>query len=117
MIKDNHIAIAGGIHEALKNATLLASHMTKIEIEVDTLDQLEEVLAQGGADVILLDNMTNANLKKAVKMTQGRALLEASGNVNLATVRAIAETGVDYISIGRLTHSVKNLDIGLDMDV
>jgi nicotinate-nucleotide pyrophosphorylase (carboxylating) len=116
MIKDNHIAIAGGIGEALKNVSLLASHTTKIEIEVDTLDQLEEVLAQGSADIVLFDNMDIKTLRKAVDMAKGKIITEASGGVTLETIRAIAETGVDYISVGALTHSVKNLDIGLDMD-
>lgn len=115
MVKDNHIAIAGGIGEALKNVGLLASHTTKIEIEVDTLGQLKQVLAQGSAHIVLLDNMDIKTLRKAVELVDGRLITEASGGVTLETVRAIAETGVDYISVGALTHSVKNLDIGLDM--
>jgi nicotinate-nucleotide pyrophosphorylase (carboxylating) len=88
--------------------------MTRLEIEVDTLAQLEEALSLG-ADTILLDNMGIENLERAVAMAKGRAVLEASGNVTLETVRAIAETGVDYISSGAITHSAVNLDIGLDL--
>jgi nicotinate-nucleotide pyrophosphorylase (carboxylating) len=114
LIKDNHIAAAGGIALALKRVREGLGHMAKVEIEVDTLAQLEECLALS-ADTILLDNMTVEDLKRAVAMTRGRAVLEASGNVTLATVRAIAETGVNYISSGAITHSAANLDIGLDL--
>src|SRR5690606_25127248 len=96
MIKDNHIAAAGGIASALTAARAATGHMVKIEIEVDGLAQLEEALA-GGADVVLLDNMAPADLKRAVALNKGRAVLEASGNVTLETVRAIAESGVDVI--------------------
>lgn len=113
LIKDNHIAAAGGIAPALARVRAGLGHMTKIEIEVDTLAQLEEALSLG-ADTILLDNMTPENLRRAVGLAKGRAVLEASGNVALATVREIAETGVDYISSGAITHSAVNLDIGLD---
>ena len=113
LIKDNHIAAAGGIAPALERVRARLGHMTKIEIEVDTLVQLEECLALG-ADTILLDNMTVEDLKRAVAMTRSRAVLEASGNVTLATVRAIAESGVNFISSGAITHSAPNLDIGLD---
>ena len=113
LIKDNHIAAAGGIAATLERVRAGLGHMTKVEIEVDTLAQLEEALALG-ADTILLDNMTPEQLREAVAMAGGRAVLEASGNVTLATVRAIAETGVDYISSGAITHSAPNLDIGLD---
>lgn len=113
LIKDNHIAAAGGIAPVLERVRAGLSHMAKIEIEVDTLAQLEEALSLG-ADTILLDNMTPENLKRAVGLAKGRAVLEASGNVALATVREIAETGVDYISSGAITHSAVNLDIGLD---
>lgn len=113
LIKDNHIAAAGGIAPALERVRAGLGHMAKIEIEVDTLTQLEEALSLG-ADTILLDNMSLADLKRAVGLAKGRAVLEASGNVTLATVRAIAETGVDYISSGAITHSAMNLDIGLD---
>jgi nicotinate-nucleotide pyrophosphorylase (carboxylating) len=113
LIKDNHIAAAGGIKPALERVRSGLGHMVKIEIEVDTLAQLEEALARH-ADTVLLDNMPLDDLRRAVALAKGRAVLEASGNVTLETVRAIAETGVDYISSGAITHSVANLDIGLD---
>jgi nicotinate-nucleotide pyrophosphorylase (carboxylating) len=113
LIKDNHIAAAGGIGAALKRVRQGLGHMVQIEIEVDTLEQLEEALSLG-ADTILLDNMTPDDLKRAVTTAKGCATLEASGNVTLQTVRAIAETGVNYISSGAITHSAMNLDIGLD---
>ncbi len=113
MIKDNHIVAAGGIAKALAAARAAVGHMVKIEIEVDGLDQLEEALAHS-ADVVLLDNMAPADLKRAVEINKGRAILEASGNVTIATVRAIAEAGVDVISSGWITHSAPNLDLGLD---
>jgi nicotinate-nucleotide pyrophosphorylase (carboxylating) len=114
LIKDNHIAAAGGIAPALARVRAGLGHLAKIEIEVDTLAQLEEALGQG-ADTILLDNMSVDELRAAVALTKGRAVLEASGNVTLATVRDIAETGVDCISSGAITHSAANLDIGLDI--
>ncbi len=117
LIKDNHITLAGGIYPALAMAKSNAGHLVKIEIEVDTMDQLEEVLHHGGADVIMLDNFTIADLQKAVDLVAGKFPLESSGGVNLDTVRAIAETGVNYISIGALTHSAPALDIGLDIKV
>ncbi|MEE2691174.1 MAG: carboxylating nicotinate-nucleotide diphosphorylase [Pseudomonadota bacterium] len=113
MIKDNHIAAAGGVAPALKSAREALGHMVKIEIEVDSLAQLEEALKEG-ADVVLLDNMPPETLKQAVEMNAGRAVLEASGNVTARTVRAIAETGVDCISSGWITHSAPSLDLGLD---
>jgi len=113
LIKDNHIAAAGGIAPALARVRAGLGHMAKIEIEVDTLAQLEDALAQK-ADTILLDNMSLEDLSTAVALARGRAVLEASGNVTLATVQAIAATGVDYISSGAITHSAANLDIGLD---
>jgi nicotinate-nucleotide pyrophosphorylase (carboxylating) len=113
LIKDNHIVAAGGIKPAVERVRAGIAHMMKIELEVDTLEQLEQALALG-VDTILLDNMPPDTLRKAVAMTNGRAALEASGNVTLATVRAIAETGVDYISSGAITHSASNLDLGLD---
>ncbi|GAA0537510.1 nicotinate-nucleotide pyrophosphorylase (carboxylating) [Rhizomicrobium palustre] len=113
MIKDNHIAAAGGITAAVERARAGIGHMLKIEVEVDTLTQLEEALSLG-IDTILLDNMPPAMLREAVALNNGRATLEASGNVTLSTVRAIAESGVDYISSGALTHSVANLDVALD---
>jgi nicotinate-nucleotide pyrophosphorylase (carboxylating) len=113
LVKDNHIAAAGGIAPALSRLRAGLGHMVRIEVEVDTLAQLEEALTHA-VDVVLLDNMAPEMLARAVALTKGRAVLEASGNVTLATVRAIAQTGVDYISAGAITHSAPNLDIGLD---
>lgn len=115
LIKDNHIAVAGGIAAALKAAQDKADGVP-IEIEVDTLAQFEEALA-GGAQIVLLDNMAPDMLRQAVKLNRGRAVLEASGRVNEDTVVAIAESGVDYISVGALTHSARTLDLGLDIDI
>jgi nicotinate-nucleotide pyrophosphorylase (carboxylating) len=115
LIKDNHIAIAGGVAPALQRARAAVGHLVKIEIEVDSLDQLAEVLKVGGADAVLLDNMDLAALKRAVEMVAGKLVTEASGGVTLDTVAAIAATGVDVISVGALTHSAPNLDIGLDL--
>jgi nicotinate-nucleotide pyrophosphorylase (carboxylating) len=117
LIKDNHIAIAGGISAVLRRAKAVAGHLVKIEIEVDTLDQLHEVLSAGGADVALLDNMEPAILRQAVKMVAGRLVLEASGGITLETAAAVAETGVDYLSSGAITHSAPNLDVGLDIEM
>lgn len=114
LIKDNHIAMCGGVKAALDHARSNIGHMVKVEIEVDTLNQLEEVLAHGGADVIMFDNFENADLLAAVKMVEGKFITEASGGVTLHSVCGIAETGVDYISVGALTHSAPALDIGLD---
>lgn len=116
LIKDNHIAVAGGIIPALRAVKAAIGHLVKIEIEVDTLDQLDEVLTEG-ADVVLLDNMTPAQLREAVARIKGRLLTEASGGVTLETVAAIAESGVDMISVGALTHSAKVLDVGLDIQI
>ncbi len=113
LIKDNHIVAAGGIEAAIVRARENAGHMVKIEIEVDTLEQFDRVLAHK-IDVVLLDNMSPAMLRDAVARVAGRALTEASGGVTLSTVRAIAETGVDLISVGALTHSAPVLDLGLD---
>jgi len=117
LIKDNHLA---SLHEAGPNAIAKAvdrarsSHpYLKVEVEADTLEQVGQAV-EAGADIILLDNMTNETMMEAVKMVKGRALLEASGGVNLKTVRGIAETGVDFISVGALTHSAPSVDIGLD---
>lgn len=112
LIKDNHIKAGGGIQKAVEMAKKTIPHTMKIEIEVETLEQLEEAL-QAGADIILLDNMDCGTMKEAVLLNRGRAILEASGNVDLTTVRQIAETGVDLISVGAITHSVKALDISL----
>lgn len=117
LIKDNHIAIAGGIAPALDQAKLMAGHTVKIEIEVDTLEQLQEVLDNGSADIVMLDNMPPETLKKAVEMVNGALITEASGGVMLDTVADIAKTGVDMISIGALTHSAPSLDIGLDIEI
>lgn len=116
LIKDNHIAVAGGIIPALSAVKAAIGHLVKIEIEVDTLDQLDEVLTEG-ADVVLLDNMTPARLREAVARVKGHLLTEASGGVSLETVAAIAESGVDMISVGALTHSAKVLDVGLDIQI
>jgi len=115
LIKDNHIALAGGIGPALQRARAHAGHLVKIEIEVDTLAQLEDVIANGSADAVLLDNMSPDNLRQAVGLVAGRAVIEASGGITPANAAVIAETGVDLISAGWLTHSVRTLDIGLDM--
>lgn len=115
LIKDNHIAIAGGVGPALTRAKQQVGHMVKIEIEVDTLEQLAEVL-EIGADAILLDNMEPASLSEAVGMIDGRAIAEASGGITPDRVRAVAETGVDLISMGWITHSAPCLDIGLDFE-
>jgi len=114
LIKDNHVAAAGGIAAAIERARAAAGHMVRIEIEVDTLAQLDEALAQG-ADVILLDNMKNDQLREAVARAAGRAVLEASGGVSLEMVAGIAATGVDLISAGALTHSARCLDLALDI--
>ncbi|MBU3029906.1 carboxylating nicotinate-nucleotide diphosphorylase [Paracoccus marinaquae] len=114
LIKDNHIAAAGGIRPVLQAVKARASHMMRVEIEVDRLDQLAEVLAEGGADVVLLDNMDTPTLREAVGMARGRVVLEASGNMRLDRIAEVAATGVDYISSGALTHSARTLDLGLD---
>ncbi|MDO6730687.1 carboxylating nicotinate-nucleotide diphosphorylase [Marinovum sp. 2_MG-2023] len=114
LIKDNHIAAAGGVRAVLDATKAHASHMIRVEIEVDTLDQLAEVLAVGGADVVLLDNMDTLTLRKAVEMVAGRLVVEASGNMKLGRIAEVAATGVDYISSGALTHSAQTLDLGLD---
>jgi nicotinate-nucleotide pyrophosphorylase (carboxylating) len=113
LIKDNHVAACGSVGEAVRRAKAFAGHLMKVEVEVDGLDQLDEAL-EHQPDVVMLDNFSLDDLREAVRRAQGRAVLEASGGVNLSTVRAIAETGVDVISVGALTHSVGVLDIGLD---
>jgi nicotinate-nucleotide pyrophosphorylase (carboxylating) len=115
LIKDNHIAVAGGIKPVLTRAKGAAGHLVKIEIEVDSLDQLREVLDVGLADVVLIDNFNLESMRKAVAIADGRVVIEASGGITLDTAAAIAETGVDYLSSGALTHSVQNLDVGLDI--
>jgi nicotinate-nucleotide pyrophosphorylase (carboxylating) len=113
LIKDNHIAICGGVEKAMERAKANVGHTMKIEIEVDSIAQLKAALPFG-PDVMLLDNFTLEMFAQAVKLAAGKTILEASGGVNLDTVRAIAETGVDVISVGALTHSAPNFDIGLD---
>lgn len=120
MVKDNHLAVvtAGGqsIAEALRSLRARLPHTTHVEVEVDRIDQIEQVIA-GGADTIMLDNFSLEDLRGGVALIAGRAVVEASGTVSLATVRAIAETGVDVISVGALTHSARALDLGLDVDI
>lgn len=113
LIKDNHLAFVGRISDAVKLARQNAPQGKKIEIEVKDLDELKEAL-DAGADMVMLDNMTPAVIKKAVEMTAGRVPLEASGNIRLETVHLVAETGVDFISVGALTHSFKAVDISLE---
>jgi nicotinate-nucleotide pyrophosphorylase (carboxylating) len=117
LIKDNHIAVAGGIAAVLKRARAAAGHLVKIEIEVDTLDQLREVLEVGLADAVLLDNMDVATMRKAVEMVGGKFPLEASGGITLDTIAEIAKTGVDYASSGWITHSAPHLDVALDIQM
>jgi nicotinate-nucleotide pyrophosphorylase (carboxylating) len=117
LIKDNHIAVAGGIRSVLQRAAAVAGHLVKIEIEVDTLDQLREVLAVGIAHAVLLDNMDAATMRKAVEMVAGKFTLEASGNITLDNIAEIATTGVHYASSGWITHSAPNLDVGLDIEM
>jgi nicotinate-nucleotide pyrophosphorylase (carboxylating) len=114
LIKDNHVALARGVREALERARRHAGHLVKIELEVDTLDQLAEALAVG-VDAVLLDNMTPEIMRRAVAMVDGRAVTEASGRITLETAAAIAATGVDLISSGWITHSAPILDLGLDI--
>jgi nicotinate-nucleotide pyrophosphorylase (carboxylating) len=113
LIKDNHVVAAGGVGPAIRRAKAAAGHLVRIEAEVDSLAQLDEALAEA-PDVVMLDNFSLADLAAAVARAKGKVTLEASGGVNLETVRAIAETGVDVISVGALTHSAPALDIGLD---
>ena len=113
LIKDNHVAVAGGIVPAIERARRNAGHLVKIEVEVDTLGQLEEALSVG-ADAVLLDNMSPATLTEAVRLIDGRALSEASGRINRETVGAVAASGVDLISVGWITHSAAIIDLGLD---
>lgn len=117
LIKDNHVAVAGGIRAVLERARAHAGHLVKIEIEVDSLSQLREVLDCGLADVVLIDNFGVADMKTAVAMVGGKLVIEASGGITLDTIPAIAATGVDYASSGALTHSAPNLDVGLDIEM
>jgi len=114
LIKDNHVALAGGVRQALERARRHAGHLVKIELEVDTLDQLAEAL-EVGVDAVLLDNMPPETLRRAVAMVDGRAVTEASGRITLETAPAVAATGVDLISSGWITHSAPILDLGLDI--
>jgi nicotinate-nucleotide pyrophosphorylase (carboxylating) len=113
LIKDNHVAIVGSVSEAIRRARDHAGHLVKIELEVDTLDQLKEAM-ELGVDAVLLDNMTPQQLTEAVVIVDRRAITEASGNITLSTVAAVAASGVDLISVGWITHSAPCLDIGLD---
>jgi nicotinate-nucleotide pyrophosphorylase (carboxylating) len=113
LIKDNHVAAAGGIKPAILAVRAHIGHLVKIEVEVDTLHQLEDALVVG-VDAVLLDNMPPETLREAVRMIDGRAIAEASGRITPATAPAIAASGVDLISAGWLTHSAATLDIGLD---
>jgi nicotinate-nucleotide pyrophosphorylase (carboxylating) len=114
LIKDNHVALAGGVREALERARRHAGHLVKIELEVDTLEQLAEAL-EVGVDAVLLDNMAPETLRRAVAMVDGRAVTEASGRITVETAPAVAATGVDLISSGWITHSAPILDLGLDI--
>ncbi|HAQ35119.1 MAG: nicotinate-nucleotide diphosphorylase (carboxylating) [Maricaulis sp.] len=113
LIKDNHVAAAGGVGKAVRAARAHAGHMVRISTEIDRLDQLDEAI-EAGADVVLLDNFSLEDMRAAVSRAKGKLILEASGGVDLTTVRTIAETGVDIISVGALTHSAPNFDLGLD---
>jgi len=114
LIKDNHIAVAGGIKSAVNSVRKQISHTVKIEVEVENLSQLQEAL-KVQVDIIMLDNMDLKTMKEAVKMVKGKALIEASGGITLEKVREVAQTGVDLISIGTLTHSVRTLDISMEI--
>jgi nicotinate-nucleotide pyrophosphorylase (carboxylating) len=116
LIKDNHIAVAGGVAEAIRKARAAVGAAVKVEVEVTSLAELAEAMAEE-PDIVMLDNMSPADMREAVGLVAGRAVTEASGNVTLETVAAIAETGVDTISSGWITHSAPALDIGLDVDV
>jgi nicotinate-nucleotide pyrophosphorylase (carboxylating) len=117
LIKDNHIAVAGSIRAVLERARACAGHLVKIEIEVDSLDQLKEVIDVGLADAVLLDNMNPTQMRTAVEMVARRFPLEASGGITLDTIAAVAATGVDYASSGWITHSSPNLDVALDIEM
>jgi nicotinate-nucleotide pyrophosphorylase (carboxylating) len=117
LIKDNHIAVAGSIRAVLERARACAGHLVKIEIEVDSLEQLKEVIEVGLADAVLLDNMNPTQMRTAVEMVARRFPLEASGGITLDTIAAVAATGVDYASSGWITHSSPNLDVALDIEM
>jgi nicotinate-nucleotide pyrophosphorylase (carboxylating) len=114
LVKDNHLRAAGGVGEAVRRARACAHHLLKVEVEVQTLDEVEEAI-EAGADVILLDNMDASEVQEAVALIEGRSLTEVSGGVTLDGIRELAETGVDLISVGALTHSVTALDISLEV--
>lgn len=114
LIKDNHIAVSGGVRQAVIAARKVASHTSRIEVEVESMEQLQEAL-DAGADIILLDNMDPDTMRKAVELTAGKAILEASGGITADNLVEVAKSGVDIISMGALTHSVKSLDISLDV--
>ncbi len=116
LIKDNHIALCGGVEAAIERAKERIGHSVKIEVECDTLDQVARA-ANAGADILLLDNMNADTLRQAVGIVAGRALCEASGGINLNTIRSVAQSGVDLISVGALTHGAVNLDVGLDVEM
>ena len=116
LIKDNHIAVAGGVREAVLAAQQFAGHLMAIEVEVDTLEQFEEAL-RAGATAVLLDNMSPETLRDAVKLNKGRARLEASGGIDIDSVRAVAETGVEFISTSKITMATVPLDLGLDINI
>jgi nicotinate-nucleotide pyrophosphorylase (carboxylating) len=115
LIKDNHVAACGGVAEAVRRAKAGATHLTRIEAEITHLDQLEEAIL-AGADVVMLDNFSPEQCVEAVKIADGRVILEASGGINLETVRSFAEAGVDVISVGALTHAAASLDVSLDFE-
>lgn len=115
LIKDNHVAIAGAVAEAVERVAGRVGHLVKVEVEVDSLEQLDVVLGLTRVDAVLLDNFTPVDLRAAVERVAARLVTEASGGINPETVRAVAETGVDLISVGWLTHSAPNLDVGLDL--
>jgi len=114
LIKDNHIAVVGSVKRAVELAKKNAPHTLKIEVEVESLDQLKEAI-EAGADAVLLDNMTLDQIKEAVRIGKGKVLLEVSGGVSLENIEDIAKTGVDIISVGMITHSVKGVDISLEL--
>jgi nicotinate-nucleotide pyrophosphorylase (carboxylating) len=115
LVKDNHVALSGGISEAVRRVRGSVGHMVKVEVEVETLEQLDEALA-AGAEAVLLDNMDVATLREAVRRSRGRAVTEASGGIRPENVREVAETGVDLVSLGWLTHSAHALDVALDVE-
>jgi nicotinate-nucleotide pyrophosphorylase (carboxylating) len=116
LIKDNHIAVAGGVAAAIRAGKAFAGHLVKVECEVTSLDQLREALAEK-PDVILLDNMPPQVLEEAIKIAVGKVILEASGGISFDTIKAVAETGVDYISTSKITMSAPTLDVGLDVEI